>query len=148
MKAIDLHYKHVDVTCQLDKEDGRFVLKGPAFNPIEILNVLTEQRGYKIEYNPQQHGIPLKQGNLDDKYEYLTRNLSRLSIQNAFLCRFALLYHLSKAKAKKCCSDTSSEKSAKGTTKSDPVPPPRTDSLPNQDEGEKLQSQMSKVDLT
>ncbi len=53
----------------IDKEDQRFVLKGTSFNPLEIINVLTIQRGYKMEYNPQQHGIPLKQGNLDDKYE-------------------------------------------------------------------------------
>ena len=67
MKAIDRHYKNIDLPCQLDTDDRRFVLKGTSFNPIDIINVLTEQRGYKVEYNPQQHGIPLKQGNMDDK---------------------------------------------------------------------------------
>ena len=67
MKAIDKHYKDIDLPCQLDTDDRRFVLKGTSFNPIDIINVLTEKRGYKVEYNPQQHGIPLKQGNVDDK---------------------------------------------------------------------------------
>ena len=35
---------------------------------MEILNCLAQERGYKVEYNPQQHGIPLKQGATDDKY--------------------------------------------------------------------------------
>ena len=67
MKAIDQKFKNIDSPCQLDSEDGRFVLKGPAFNPMDVLNVLIEKRSYRIEYNPQQHAIPLKQGNLDDK---------------------------------------------------------------------------------
>ena len=67
MKAIDKSFKEIELHCQLDKEDGRFVLRGPAFNPMIVINALTEARGYKIEYNPQQHHIPLKQGNLDDK---------------------------------------------------------------------------------
>ena len=41
---------------------------GPYFAPMEILNCLAQERGYKVEYNPQQHGIPLKQGATDDKY--------------------------------------------------------------------------------
>lgn len=44
------------------------VILGPHFAPMEILNCLAQERGYKVEYNPQQHGIPLKQGATDDKY--------------------------------------------------------------------------------
>ena len=51
----------------MDKEDDRFVLKGTDFNPMRVINTLTLHRGYKVEYNPQQHNIPLKQGNIDDK---------------------------------------------------------------------------------
>jgi hypothetical protein len=51
----------------LDPEDDRFVLKGARFNPLNIINVLTKERGYKMMYSPQQHGIPLKQGSTDDK---------------------------------------------------------------------------------
>ena len=40
---------------------------GPHFAPMEILNCLAQERGYKVEYNPQQHAIPLKQGATDDK---------------------------------------------------------------------------------
>ena len=48
------------------------LLTGPHFAPMEILNCLAQERGYKVEYNPQQHGIPLKQGATDDKYASLT----------------------------------------------------------------------------
>ena len=41
------------------------------FYSMEILNCLAQERGYKVEYNPQQHGIPLKQGATDDKYAVL-----------------------------------------------------------------------------
>jgi hypothetical protein len=44
------------------------LISGPHFAPMEILNCLAQERGYKVEYNPQQHGIPLKQGATDDKY--------------------------------------------------------------------------------
>ena len=47
------------------------LLTGPHFAPMEILNCLAQERGYKVEYNPQQHGIPLKQGATDDKYALL-----------------------------------------------------------------------------
>ena len=43
-----------------------FIL-GPHFAPMEILNCLAQERGYKIIYPPQQHGIPLKPGAMDDK---------------------------------------------------------------------------------
>ncbi len=67
MKAIDKTFKKTDDPCQIDKEDRRFVLKGSSFSVMEVVNTLTETRGYKMEYNPQQHNIPLKQGNVDDK---------------------------------------------------------------------------------
>ena len=47
------------------------ITPGPHFAPMEILNCLAQERGYKVEYNPQQHGIPLKQGATDDKYALL-----------------------------------------------------------------------------
>ena len=65
--AIDKEFKNIESSCQMDKEDDRFVLKGTDFNPMRVINTLTLHRGYKIEYNPQQHSIPLKQGNIDDK---------------------------------------------------------------------------------
>ena len=40
---------------------------GPYFPPMEILNCLAQQRGYKMIYPPQQHGIPMKTGAMDDK---------------------------------------------------------------------------------
>lgn len=88
-KALDAKFKPTDAPpCQFDKEDLRFVLKGPHFAPMEILNCLAQERGYKVEYNPQQHGIPLKQGATDDK--------------------FALIYQLTKPVVKKPTAQTSS----------------------------------------
>ena len=40
---------------------------GPYFPPMEILNCLAQQRGYKMIYPPQQHGIPMKTGAMVDK---------------------------------------------------------------------------------
>ena len=48
-------------------ETNKHFFKGPHFAPMEILNCLAQERGYKVEYNPQQHTIPLKQGATDDK---------------------------------------------------------------------------------
>ncbi len=123
MKAIDQTFKSIDAPCQMDKEDGRFVLKNPGFNPTQVINTLCENRGYKIEYNPQQHNIPLKQGNMDDK--------------------FAIIYHLSKPscprkKVKHADStstlDTPEKKptAAAAPTTNEPIPPTRVDSLSNQ----------------
>jgi len=87
-KALDAKFKPTDAPpCQFDKEDLRFVLKGPHFAPMEILNCLAQERGYKVEYNPQQHAIPLKQGATDDK--------------------FALVYQLTKPVIKKTMTQSS-----------------------------------------
>lgn len=73
-KAIDRAFP--EVVCQQDTDDDRFVLKGPLFNAMKVVNILTTQRGFTMKWNPTQHNIPLKPGNHDD--------------------RFAMLYHLSK----------------------------------------------------
>ena len=66
-RALDSRFRGFDPPCQVDPEDGRFVLKGPKFNPMDVINVLTKDRGYKVQLNPQQHPIPLKSGTTDDK---------------------------------------------------------------------------------
>lgn len=86
MKAIDKRYKHIDLPCQLDKDDQRFVLKGTAFNPLDVINVLTGQRGYKMEYNPQQHSIPLKAGNADDKWVEHIKHVRRFNANVNRIC--------------------------------------------------------------
>ena len=50
----------------INQKNLMFIL-GPHFAPMEILNCLAQERGYKIIYPPQQHGIPLKPGAMDDK---------------------------------------------------------------------------------
>jgi len=70
--ALDYKFKKSGAPpCQYDKEDRRFVMRGPHFAPMEILNCLAQERGYKIIYPPQQHGIPLKPGAMDDKFALL-----------------------------------------------------------------------------
>ena len=59
-RALEKQYRGQDPPCQLDPEDGRFVMKGPKFNPMVVVNILAKERGYKIMYNPQQRSIPLK----------------------------------------------------------------------------------------
>ena len=53
-KVLEKHYRGYDPPCQLDPEDDRFVLKGPKFNPITVVNLLSEKRGYSIKGVPQQ----------------------------------------------------------------------------------------------
>ena len=36
----------------------RFVLKGVNYNPVEVMNVLSSSRGYKLEGEPQQRTLP------------------------------------------------------------------------------------------
>jgi len=74
-QVLEQKYSGYDPPCLLDSTDGRFVLKGNSYNPIEIINILIARRGYVIEYNPQQRGLP-NIHNKDDK--------------------FAMMYHLSK----------------------------------------------------
>ena len=45
---------------------GRFVLKGPIYNPMDVMNVLMCRRGYRMQGPPQQRTIPNTQ-NKDDK---------------------------------------------------------------------------------
>ena len=67
-RALEKQYRGQDPPCQLDPEDGRFVMKGPKFNPMVVVNILARERGYKVMYNPQQRSIPLKSGSTDDKW--------------------------------------------------------------------------------
>ena len=94
------------------------LLTGPHFAPMEILNCLAQERGYKVEYNPQQHGIPLKQGATDDKYallililylSWLIRWLIAFQLLNIHLSivRFALIYQLTKPVVKKAVTSSS-----------------------------------------
>ena len=43
------------------------IILGPHFAPMEVLNCLAQERGYKIAFFPQQHAIPNHPGAMDDK---------------------------------------------------------------------------------
>ena len=43
------------------------IFLGPHFAPMEVLNCLAQERGYKIAFFPQQHAIPNHPGAMDDK---------------------------------------------------------------------------------
>jgi len=74
-QVLEQRFAGCDPPCLLDSSDGRFVLKGPAYNPMDVMNCLTSRRGYKMQTEAQQRTIPNTQ-NKDDK--------------------FCLIYHLAK----------------------------------------------------
>jgi len=90
--AIDKYLKKKNNTSppQVDPEDGRFIVRGPVCNVMEMINVLNVERGYEITLMPQQHNVPTKSGNQDD--------------------RFALVYHMVKIEQAKPCEVDKAEK--------------------------------------
>jgi len=79
-QVLEQKYNGCDPPCLLDSSDGRFVLKGPCYNPMDVLNCLFSRRGYKVQGAPQQRTLP-NIHNKDDK--------------------FAMIYHLAKDAALK-----------------------------------------------
>ena len=75
-KVLQQKYSKHQPPCLLDTSDGRwetlisvntpfytpvcvrFVLKGVNYNPVEVMNVLSSSRGYKLEGEPQQRTLP------------------------------------------------------------------------------------------
>jgi len=78
-QVLEQKYSGCEPPCLLDTSDGRFVLKGPCYNPLDVMNCLMTRRGYKVQGNPQQRTLP-NIHNKDDK--------------------FAMIYHLSKEVAR------------------------------------------------
>jgi len=78
--VLEHKYSGCDPPCLLDSSDGRFVLKGAGYNPMDVLNCLMSRRGYKVQGQPQQRTLP-NIHNKDDK--------------------FAMIYHLAKDAALK-----------------------------------------------
>jgi len=79
-QVLEHRYIGCDPPCMLDSSDGRFVLKGLIYNPMDVMNCLMTRRGYKMQGCPQQRTLP-NIHNKDDK--------------------LALIYHLSKESALK-----------------------------------------------
>ena len=65
-QALEQKYVDSDPPCLLDSSDGRFVLKGPGYNPMDVMNCLMVRRGYKMQGAPQQRSLP-NVNNKDDK---------------------------------------------------------------------------------
>ena len=57
-QALEQKYAGCDPPCLLDSSDGRFVLKGVNYNPLDVMNCLTQGRGYRVEGEPQQRTLP------------------------------------------------------------------------------------------
>jgi len=74
-QVLEQKYSGCDPPCLLDSSDGRFVLKGVSYNPVDVMNCLISRRGYRVEGSPQQRTLP-NIHNKDDK--------------------FAIMYHMSK----------------------------------------------------
>ena len=57
-QALEQKYSGMEPPCLLDSSDGRFVLKGVNYNPLDVMNVLMSRRGYRVEGEPQQRTLP------------------------------------------------------------------------------------------
>jgi len=111
-QVLEQKYNGCDPPCLLDSSDGRFVLKGAGYNPMDVLNCLMTRRGYKVQGQPQQRSLP-NIHNKDDNYEYLyqrhhnqqtsstreAKNLAKALVRRdseLFPLKFAMIYHLAK----------------------------------------------------
>ena len=65
-QALEQKYSGMDPPCLLDSSDGRFVLKGAGYNPMDVINCLMVRRGYRMQGAPQQRTLP-NIHNKDDK---------------------------------------------------------------------------------
>jgi hypothetical protein len=81
-QVLEQRFQGFDPPCLLDSSDGRsgskivfvfflspysrFVLKGSAYNPMDVMNCLIIRRGYKMQGDPQQRTLP-NIHNKDDK---------------------------------------------------------------------------------
>ena len=65
---------------------ARFVLKGVNYNPVDVMNILTTSRGYRLEGEPQQRTLPSIHAK-DDKWVLIPEhfiNWIRFLIQTMF----------------------------------------------------------------
>ena len=65
-QALEQKYSGMEPPCLLDSSDGRFVLKGAGYNPMDVINCLGVRRGYRMQGAPQQRTLP-NIHNKDDK---------------------------------------------------------------------------------
>jgi len=117
-QVLEQKYSGCEPPCLLDTSDGRFVLKGPCYNPLDVMNCLMTRRGYKVQGNPQQRTLP-NIHNKDDNHlpERPTNNMhttatrvtkeivKNLVKQNSQMelggaQKFAMIYHMSKEVAR------------------------------------------------
>jgi len=109
-QVLEHKYKGCDPPCLLDSSDGRFVLKGAAYNPMDVMNCLMIRRGYKMKGAPQQRTLP-NIHNKDDK------------------C--ALMYHLAKESALKRANTVAGGLGSAILPSSLPSAPPSTMDCPD-----------------
>jgi len=111
-QALEQKYAGCDPPCLLDSSDGRFVLKGVNYNPLDVMNCLTQGRGYRVEGEPQQRTLPnihSKDGNyilenaqnLHTSSTRVTKELAKSLIRrdsdlSNYHQKFAIIYHMSK----------------------------------------------------
>jgi len=69
-QALEQKYSGCDPPCLLDSSDGRFVLKGAGYNPMDVINCLMARRGYRMQGAPQQRTLP-NIHNKDDKVAFI-----------------------------------------------------------------------------
>jgi len=111
-QVLEQKYSGCDPPCLLDSSDGRFVLKGVSYNPLDVMNCLMTRRGYRVEGDPQQRTLP-NIHNKDDNYlleshhnlhttstrvtKVLAKSLIRRDSDiSPYHQKFAIIYHMSK----------------------------------------------------
>jgi len=111
-QVLEQKYIGCDPPCLLDSSDGRFVLKGVSYNPLDVMNCLMIRRGYSVEGDPQQRTLP-NIHNKDDNYlleshhnlqtssSRVTKVLAKSLIRrdsdiSTYHQKFAIIYHMSK----------------------------------------------------
>jgi len=110
--VLEQKYSKYEPPCLLDSSDGRFVLKGVNYNPVDVMNILTTSRGYRLEGEPQQRTLPSIHAK-DDNYilenahnlrsssTRVTKELAKSLFKKEsdlsnYHQKFAIIYHMSK----------------------------------------------------
>jgi len=112
-QVLEQKYAGCDPPCLLDSSDGRFVLKGVNYNPLDVMNCLMSRRGYQVEGEPQQRTLPnihnkdenwvLENAhNLQSSSTRVTKVLAKSLIRrdsdiSTYHQKFAIIYHMSKS---------------------------------------------------
>jgi len=81
-QVLEQKFAGCDPPCLLDSSDGRFVLKGSSYNPLEVMNCLMTRRTYSVQGLPQQRTLP-NIHNKDDKFALIWHMSKEVALRRA-----------------------------------------------------------------